>query len=438
MTSRSYDVAIVGARCAGAALATYLARDGASVIVLEADRLGADHVVSTHTIHPAGMDLLDELGVGEEVRRGSPPARVLRFQVEGVYVDVEPPPGRHECCPRRYRLDRLLQQAAIAAGAELRESTRVTGLLCDGDRVAGVRAESGGGEIEIRARLTVGADGRHSTIAKLTGAEEYLGYDAPRAMFWAYWDPPQAWHGPAYPFDFFLHFLGKHRRVIFSTDNGQLLIGTLPLIDAGREWRSDLEARYLEDVRSDPGFAALVTEGRMASKVIGTVSERYFFRRAAGPGWALAGDAGHHKDPIFGWGISEALLQARQLAAAFRTGEEVALERYWRQRDVDVLPRFRMAEERSAPRPITPVLPVVLKRMQALPELARQMFRETEFDGNPYELLPASKVGWWTLAAALRGRPGLILDFLAQGRRVAAVQRELQDRRKLLERVAAN
>jgi len=431
-----YDALIVGARCAGAALATFLARNGASVIVLEADRLGTDQVISTHTIHPPGMDVLDELGVGEWVRKGSSPVRLIRFQVDGAYADIQPPPDRVECCPRRYRLDSLLQQAAIAAGAKLSERTRVTGLLRDGGRVVGVRAEHGGSEIEVRARIMVGADGRRSTVARLVGAEEYLGYDSPRAVYWAYWEPPKAWDTPAYPYDYLLQFCGTDRRFIFSTDNGQLLISTNPLIDVAWRWRENVEAHYVDDLRSDPNFEPLVTEGRMASKVIGTVSERFFYRRAAGPGWALAGDAGHHKDPILGWGISEALWQAKQLAEAIQVGGAGALNRYWRLRDVDTVPRFRLGEERASPRPLSAVFPIVLNKARSMPGLRQQLFSETEYHVNPYALLPPAKVARWTLAAALRGRPRLVLDFLNQGRRAAAVQAELDDRRKLLDAVA--
>jgi menaquinone-9 beta-reductase len=437
MAEHIYDAVIVGARCAGAALAAYLARSGARVIVLEGGRLGTDQVLSTHTIHPAGMDLLDELGVGAAVREGSPPARLLRFQVDGAYADVEPPAGRDECCPRRYRLDRLLQEAAIAAGAEVRESTRVRELLRDGDRVVGVRAEHAGREIEVRGTITVGADGRHSTVAKLAGGDEYLGYDSPRSMYWAYWEPPPVWKSPAYPYDFLLRFTGNDRRLIFPTDDGQLLLATLPHLEVSRQWKSDLKTQYLDDLRSDPEFKPLVAEGRMASKVIGTVSERYFFRRSAGAGWALVGDAGHHKDPIIGWGISEALSQARQLSEAIRVGGDAALERYWRRRDVDALPRFRLAEERAAPRPITAILPVVLGRAKTTPGLPQQLFRETEYDVNPYAVVPVSKVAFWTLTEMLRGRPGLILDFIAQGRRASAVQGEIKERQKLLDAVAA-
>jgi menaquinone-9 beta-reductase len=437
MVERTYDAVIVGGRCAGAALATYLARAGASVIVLEADPLGTDQVISTHTIHPAGVDILDELGVGSAVLAESPPARVIRFQVDEAYADIEPPEGRVECCPRRYRLDRLLQEAAVEAGAEVHGRTRVKGLLWEGERVVGVRARQADREVEFRGTVTVGADGRRSTVARLVGAEEYLGYDAPRAMYWAYWDPPSAWDGPAYPYDVLLRFSGTDRRVIFTTDKGQLLIATLPLVDVALQWRSDAKSRYLDDLCLDSDIKLLATEGRMVSKVLGTVRERYFFRRSAGPGWALAGDAGHHKDPILGWGISEALVQAKELSETIQDGRDNALERYWRQRDVEALPRFRVAEERAAPR-ITPVFPVVLSKIGRKPEMARRLFRETEYDVNPYDLLSVSEVGLCVLGAVLRGRLGLIRDFIAQGRRVSAVTAELKERQRLLDAIGKN
>jgi flavin-dependent dehydrogenase len=430
--ANTYDVAVVGGRCAGSALATYLARAGATVAVLEADDLGTDQVISTHTVHPAGMDILDELGVGEAVRREAPPATRIRFEVDGAYVDVEPPPGRFECCPRRFRLDGLLQAAAEKSGAEMFARTRVTQLLWDGERVTGVRARHNSQEFEVRARVTVGADGRRSTVAALAGAEEYLAYDSPRAMYWAYWRPPELWRSSAYPFDFLLRFAGDDRRVIFSTDNGELLLGTLPPLAVARGWRGGLDAGYLQDLRRDPLLGPLVASGTRTSKVIGSISERFFFRRAAGPGWALVGDAGHHKDPILGWGISEALEQAKKLAVAIQAGGDAALQRYWRTRDVDALPRFRLAEDRGALGPLNGVLPVVLRHAKDDPALTQQLAREVEFDVNPYELMPAGKVLLWTLAAAVRGRPALIVDLFKQVRRVDGVKRELQAARSRL------
>ena len=63
-----YDVVIVGARCAGATLATFLARAGASVLLLDKDPHSTDQILSTHTIHPPGLDVLDQVGVGNAVR----------------------------------------------------------------------------------------------------------------------------------------------------------------------------------------------------------------------------------------------------------------------------------------------------------------------------------------------------------------------------------
>ena len=180
-----YDVVIVGARCAGATLATFLARAGGSVVVLDKDRLPSDQILSTHTIHPPGLDVLDDVGVGDAVRSVAPPTRIMRLQKSEAFVDIEFPDGRAEYCPRRVRLDGLLQDAAVSAGVAVVDRTRVTSLLRDGDRVGGMRAAGPTGQERVfRASLAMGADGRHSTVARQVDAEEYLAYDAPRAMYW--------------------------------------------------------------------------------------------------------------------------------------------------------------------------------------------------------------------------------------------------------------
>lgn len=140
-----YDTVIVGARCAGASLATLLARRGARVLVVDRDRLPSDQVLSTHTIHPPGVDVLDELGVGD------------------AWADVSFAPGRCGLCPRRTRLDGLLQSAAVEAGAELRDRTRATDVLFEDDRAVGVRLEARG-----TVEGSAGASGR----ARVAGDRE--------------------------------------------------------------------------------------------------------------------------------------------------------------------------------------------------------------------------------------------------------------------------
>ncbi|HSK10059.1 MAG TPA: FAD-dependent monooxygenase, partial [Vicinamibacterales bacterium] len=325
--------------------------------------------------------------------------------------------------------------AARAAGADLRDRTRLTALVWEGERVVGVRATAAGGdEQEFRASLVVGADGRHSTVARLVQAEEYLGYDSPRAMYWGYWPAPRIWRDrSAYPFDMYIGKTGRDARVIFQTDGDQLLIGSLPPVAAAPAWRSDPEGALKANLAGDPATARLVAEGQPDGGVKGTVKERYFFRRGAGPGWALLGDAGHHKEFIIGDGITEALIQARSLSAAIARGTDEARVAWWRARDVEALPLFFFGQDEGAVRAPLKLEEVVFSRVARMPELLSRMAEVMEHRVSPYEAFPAALILRWTLGATLRGSPRVLADFLAIGLRGAAVGRELRRRRRLLE-----
>src|SRR5215467_2264897 len=102
---------------------------------------------------------------------------------------VGEPPGQDGILdaysPRRIILDKILADAAIAAGAELREATTVTGLLCENEFVTGIRATSGGTTFEERARITIGADGRNSRVASILGLPSYKDVPpSPGDVFW--------------------------------------------------------------------------------------------------------------------------------------------------------------------------------------------------------------------------------------------------------------
>jgi menaquinone-9 beta-reductase len=429
-----YDVVIVGARCAGASLAALLARRGLSVAVLDRDRLPSDQVLSTHTIHPPGLDVLDEIGVGDAVRRGCPPSSRLRLGKNDASIVLQFAEGRADYCPRRHRLDGLLQQAAANAGANVIDVCRVTSLIREDGRVAGVRASREGVELEFRAPLVVGADGRHSTIAKLVDAEEYLGYDAPRAMYWSYWDAPPVWRDESrYPFDFYVANRHGAARVIFQTDDDRLLIGGVPPLEEARGWRGSPLAALTAYLAKDPVTAPLVADRAPAEPVRGTISERYFFRRAAGPGWVLAGDAGHHKDFLIGDGITEALLQVRSLVPAILAGTDAALERWWRERDVRALPMFCFASDEGAAAPPKFLQTVVFDRVARDASLQRRMTEVMEHAVSPYDVFRLPEIVTWTLVAALKGRPQVIPEFLAMGKRAADVRKELVSRKALLE-----
>jgi flavin-dependent dehydrogenase len=434
MTERIYDAVIVGARCAGASLAALMARRGATVLLLDRDRLPSDQPISTHTIHPPGMDVLDEIGIGEEVRRGLRPMRTLRLQKNDATVDL-PFDGRPEYCPRRARLDRLLQEAAVAAGADLLDQTRVTALIEEDGRVVGVRASRNGREHTYRARLVVGADGRRSTVASLVQAEEYLAYDAPRGAYWSYWNMPPIWHDrERYPFDMYVGNQRGAARVIFQTDNDQLLIASAPTLDMCREWRRDPLAALTADLAANPLTGPLVAGNPPTEPVRGTISERYFFRRASGPGWVLVGDAGHHKDFLIGDGITEALLQVRKLIDAIDLQSDAALNAWWRQRDLEALPWFYFAEEQGRPGPPGELDCVVFEQVARDEALRRAMVKTVEHQISPYALLTVAQVARWALGAALRGRLRVVPEFFASGKRATAMQKEIAHRQVLAAR----
>ena len=285
----------------------------------------------------------------------------------------------------------------------------------------------------FRASLVVGADGRHSTVARQVEAEEYLGYDAPRAMFWGYWNAPAFWRtDPAYPFGMYVANTNGHIRVIFQTDYDQLLIGSLPPVEQALAWRTDPKVALISDLASDSTTGPLVAGSAPDGPVRGTVKERYFFRRGAGNGWTLVGDAGHHKEFVIGDGITEALLQARTLASAIQRGTDAALYQWWRARDVDALPFFFLGQDEGALGPPMKLQQVVFSHVAETPALRARMAATMEHQLSPTDTFPVRQVLWWTLGAALHGSLGVVPEFLAMGRRGTAVNRELGLRRRLL------
>ena len=124
-----HDVVVVGGRVAGASTALLLARAGVRVILVDRDRHGSD-TLSTHGLMRAGVLQLSRWGVLPDVAAtGTPPIRQVIFHYadgEQAVVAIRPSAGVDALyAPRRYLFDRLLVDAAAAAGAEvLHETTR--------------------------------------------------------------------------------------------------------------------------------------------------------------------------------------------------------------------------------------------------------------------------------------------------------------------------
>ncbi|WP_433204745.1 NAD(P)/FAD-dependent oxidoreductase [Dactylosporangium sp. CS-047395] len=321
-----YDVIVVGARPAGAAVALLLARAGLRVLAVDRARFPSD-TLSTHQVQPPGVALLRRWGLLEGLlAAGAPMVRTAKFAHPAAVLEGAYPGADGVLSPRRTVLDALLVGAARDAGAEVWEGFGVSGLRWDGGRVAGIDgAFKRGGPRSVAASLVVGADGKHSTVARLAGARDYRVRPAMTAAFYGYVEGLGLTGGEVYP--------GRGGlRSMWPTNDGL----AVAFLSVPRERFA--EVRELGFLAS---FGDRLAGARLAAgePVRATVDLPNTFRVPYGPGWALAGDAGLVMDPITGQGIGNALRDADALAAALVAGLgggaplDRALAGYQRSRD---------------------------------------------------------------------------------------------------------
>jgi flavin-dependent dehydrogenase len=365
-----FDVIVVGARCAGSPLATLLADRGVRVAVVEQATFPRD-TLSTHFIQAQALAFLDRLGVMEKIRAtGAPIVGHFDVRQEDLrYVTSIPQrPGDvgGAVSVRRTLLDPILVQAAADAGADVRMASKVTGLVYDRDRVAGVRVAQNGSQTTLQARLVVGADGRNSTIANLVGARKYNLTPNERFAYWSFFEGADPCPDPAFV---------QHRwdeRLVFATpaDSGLYQAGVIADLRELPRFRADLEGSFTEYVRSCEPVAQALRSARRVGKIFGMLRWEGFFREASGPGWVLAGDAGHFKDPTPGQGIQDAFRQVDALAPAIAgalddSGEDLdrALADWAHWRDRDAAGHYWLATDMGRAGAMPTVFPEMQKRL---------------------------------------------------------------------------
>jgi 2-polyprenyl-6-methoxyphenol hydroxylase-like FAD-dependent oxidoreductase len=170
-------------------LGLLLARAGVEVLVLEKH---ADFLRDFRgdTIHPSTLEVMYELGLLERLL-ALPHQKVPRIngQVGNLALTVADFSSLSTKCrfiafmPQWDFLNFLAKEGARYSGFHLRMQAEVTDLLHEGDRVVGLRATTPDGPLDVRAILTVGADGRHSIVRSLAGlsVEEF---GAPMDVLW--------------------------------------------------------------------------------------------------------------------------------------------------------------------------------------------------------------------------------------------------------------
>jgi flavin-dependent dehydrogenase len=186
----------------------------------------------------------------------------------------------------------------------------------------------------------IGADGKNSLVARAARANRYK--EVPPLMCWyyTYWTGIQDLG--------FGDYVRNHRKMIVIPTNGGLTCALLgwPHADFHRV-RANIATEYMEAIQMlSPQVAERLHGSTQAERFYGMADVPNFFRKPHGPGWALVGDAGYHKDPVNAHGIADALRDADLLAEAVHSGlageqpMEAALAEYERRRNEDAFPRY--------------------------------------------------------------------------------------------------
>jgi 2-polyprenyl-6-methoxyphenol hydroxylase-like FAD-dependent oxidoreductase len=301
---------ITGGGPAGMVLGFLLARAGVDVVVLEKH---GDFLRDFRgdTIHPSTLQVLHELGLLDEFLK-RPHQEATR--ISGVIGDVEVPVADFSHLPTRCQfiafmpqwdfLDFIAEHAKRYPTFHLRMQAEVKDLVEENGHIVGVRATTPRGPLEVRARLTVGADGRHSTVRERAGLEvEDLG--APIDVLWMRLsrkptDPDQ----PLGRFDrgkvFVMLFRGEYWQCGYIIPKGGL---------------DELRRKGIESFRENIAEIAPVMRDRVGElkdwddiKLLTVTVDR--LKTWHRPGLLCIGDSAHAMSPIGGVGINLAIQDA--------------------------------------------------------------------------------------------------------------------------------
>jgi menaquinone-9 beta-reductase len=326
------DVLVAGAGPAGSATATLLARSGYSVLAVDRAAFPRDKACSEY-MSPETVRILSRLGVVETLEQAGAAA------LEGMKVTAASGATAHGrfalaghrpfratgLSVSRRLLDYTLVIAARAAGARIVERTRLEELLYDEGAVAGaVLRVSGGQRHSVRARLTIGADGLRSVVARRMGRRTHGGRG--RVAFVAHVAGVQGM-GPSAE----LHFRDNGLVGLNAIDHDRTNVTLVVPADRARSARGRVEQFFADGVREFPVVQERMQSGEIEGTVLATGPFAARSRPVAVAGALLVGDAADFYDPVTGDGIYSALrgaeLAAETALEALQQPGPVTLER---------------------------------------------------------------------------------------------------------------
>jgi menaquinone-9 beta-reductase len=351
---QSADVIIVGAGIAGSSSAIALAREGFHVLLLDRETFPR-HKPCGEGVMPQGVVVLGRLGVLDEIMaRGGQRVRGLRFRSrDGARAECDFPPrpdgsASFGVVMRRRELDDiLLRKAASSPNVTLLQGFRAVEAIEEDGAIRGV---AGRGErnpearVELRAPLTLGADGIHSIFHGRHGIRRTF---LPRRRFGI------SGHLEGVP------PLGEHVEVIHHdgfevyaapANEGLTLVAVLLEERLIKGAGSRLPERYLELLHAVPGFGDRIAGGTLVPPIQSRGPFAYTVAPVYRPGLLLLGDSAGFLDPITGEGMTWALKCTEAavpiIGAAFAGGDfgEAALRPYAAAREAVIEDIWKLTE----------------------------------------------------------------------------------------------
>ena len=313
-TTVERDCVIAGGGPAGMVLGYLLARKGLRVTVLEKH---ADFFRDFRgdTVHPSTVTVLRELGLRDRFLE----LPVDRLRTMDLVVDdqrltlvdfrtLRSPDKFLVLAPQWDFLNFLAAEGAEFPGFDLRMNTDATDLVIEGGHVRGLRATGPDGDIEIRATLTVAADGRASTLRDAAGmVPTELG--VPIDVLWFGLPKPPDAPPPTIAY-------ASPRGMVITIDRGDRYQGGMVVHKGGLE---ALRQAGLPALRQRiAGCAAVLTPVVDALtdwdqiKLLSVQINR--LERWHRPGFIAIGDAAHAMSPMFGVGVNYAIQDAVALS----------------------------------------------------------------------------------------------------------------------------
>lgn len=315
-----HDVAVIGGGPAGAALATFLARQGHHCVIFEQAKFPRYHIGESLIPHTFGI--FERLGFLPQLRASAFPVKhSVRFvpvsgkeSVPFYFSETIPGDRARTWQVERNQFDRMLLDHARAAGVEVREREGVDRVLFQEGQAVGVRTVLPDGHREdVPARVVVDASGRTGVIGRQLGLRCPLP-ELRKASVWGYYRGGKRLPGiDAGETTMFLIPGGGWFWYIPLPDD-VVSVGLVADPEYVFNGTDDLEAAFLREVARCAPLMERLAPAQRFGPVRGSRHLAYLNRRTCGDGWVMIGDARAFLDPIYSSGLYLALGSA-ELAA---------------------------------------------------------------------------------------------------------------------------